>query len=167
MSCISHERSDSKLVYDVGYQSTQEMKECLFQFYHYSNYSTTSRSSAILRQHPITRFYLIHTLSLVLLFALEVLCKVVSNVVNALCNTLAPDGVVGNFFAHLPELLSLLFVRGVPEAVEVLAGHRVDHFAPDLDADFGVEVEDGFVEFVQVDAGEAVVERPDVGEATG
>lgn len=130
------------------------------------NYSTL-RSSAILRQHPVARFYLIHALSLALLFALKVLRKVMSNIVNALGNTLAPDGIVGNLSAHLPELLSLLFVRGVPETVEVFAGHRIDHFAPYLDADFGVEVKDGFVELVKVDSGEAVVERADVGEATG
>ena len=49
--------------------------------------------------------------------------------------------------------------------MEVFAGHGVDHVAPDFDAFFAVFVEDGFVELVLVDAGEAIVEGTDVGES--
>jgi len=86
------------------------------------------------------------------------------NLVNAFGDVLAPNRIIVCFLAHLEELIPLLFVCRVPEAMEVIARHGIDHVTPDLDADIRVLVENRFVELVKMDPCKTVIEGANVGK---
>lgn len=83
---------------------------------------------------------------------LEVLREIMSHGVNGLCNRLAEHGIVGRLLTHGEELFSILNEFWVPKTVEVGPRHGIDHFPPDLDADFAVLVENVFIQLILVDA---------------
>jgi len=78
----------------------------------------------------------------ILLPALEILRKVMSDSVDRFRDALAPYRIVTRLFAHLEELFALLLKGRIPEAMEVLSRHGIDHVTPDLDAYLAVLVED-------------------------
>jgi hypothetical protein len=122
-----------------------------------------SRTIAVLRKHSIRR--LIHCLPPALFITLEVLRKVMSDLMYTLRHAFSPNRVLIRLLAHLEELLSLLLMIGVPQAVEVFSGHGIDHAAPYADALFAVLIKDVFLELIEVNAGEAIIERANVCEA--
>lgn len=103
----------------------------------------------------------------ILLPALEILRKVMSDSMDRFRDTLAPHWIITRLLAHLEEFVALLLEGRIPEAMEILSRHGVDHFAPDLDAYLAVLIEDRIVQLILMDAGEAVVQRSDICKAAG
>lgn len=102
-----------------------------------------------------------------ILLALKVLCEVMSHLMNRIRNILSKNGITTRLLTNLEKLVSAFLCGRVPKTMEVCSRHRIDHFAPDFDANLAVLVENTFVELVLVDAEEAVVEGADISKASG